>query len=118
MGSIAISPDTSRNRLYIGIGIVALAVVAMTVKPSIENLLGLDLNDDGVVGDPNDPEECIAVRSAIESIDSDIKFYRDQLAITTNPAADIFIRTRIAALEVEKKYLEYVYGCTSPFGNH
>jgi hypothetical protein len=54
----------------------------------------------------------------INEIDSDIRNYTNLMAATANPMADAYYLLQIARCEVEKKYIEYVYGCTSPYGDH
>ena len=120
MNAIAIGRDTSPGLFrpkYLAIAGVALLGIVLAVKLDLDSALGLDLGGD-VDGNPNDPDECITARTMIQEIDADIQEYTNLMTSTSNPVADGYYLLQIARLEVEKKYIEYVYGCTSPFGNH
>lgn len=99
---------------------LAVAVVAMahTKLDLIESQIDVDVDGDGDVGDPNDPDECLTSRTMIQEIDADIQEYKNLMAASSSPFADAYYAIEISRLEVAKKYIEYVYGCTSPYGDH
>lgn len=115
MGAIAIGQEPGRDRSrwqLITVGVLALVVILAMASSQIE----VDTDSDSE-SDPNDPDQCLTARTMIREIDADIQEYTALMASTYNPIADAYYLTQIARLEVEKKYIEYVYGCTSRFGD-
>lgn len=124
MTAIAIDRDprqytTNWRLLTLGAALaVAVVVMAHTKLDLIESLIDVDVDGDGAVGDPNDPDECLTSRTMIQEIDADIQEYKNLMATSPSPFADAYYAIEIARLEVEKKYIEFAYGCTSPYGDH